>query len=155
MMMRIVAALACLIAAATPLAHAQDAPADGANGRYSFGEVPEGLLRLDTRTGQVSMCSRRAAGWSCQVLPDDRTAYEEEIARLERANAALRKELASSRQSPDGTKGDQRAVPRDRELNLPSDADVDRMMSFLEKIWRRLVGMVQNMQREMEQKQVP
>jgi hypothetical protein len=149
-MMRIIAALVCSIAAAAPLARAQDAPPGGPDGRYSFREVSEGLLRLDSRTGQVSMCSRRAAGWGCQVLADERTAYEEEIARLERVNAALQKELASSRQSLD-----QRAVPRGRELNLPSDADIDRMMSFLERIWRRLVGVVQNMQRETEPRQVP
>jgi hypothetical protein len=149
-MMRIIAALMCSIAAGAPLARSQDPPSGGMDGRYSFRDVSEGLLRLDTRTGQVSMCSRQAAGWGCQLVADDRTAYEEEIARLERVNAALKKELASSRQSLE-----QRAAPRDRELNLPSDADLDRMMSFLEKVWRRLVGVVQNMQREVEPRQVP
>ena len=35
---------------------------------------------------------------------------------------------------------------------LLDDADIDRAMTFFEKIWRRLVDMVQNMQREMDKK---
>ena len=38
-----------------------------------------------------------------------------------------------------------------REFNLPSDADVNRMMAFLEKMWRRLLDMAQRTQRELEQ----
>jgi len=38
-----------------------------------------------------------------------------------------------------------------RELNLPSDADLNRMMAFLEKMWRRLLDMAQRTQRELEQ----
>ena len=51
---------------------------------------------------------------------------------------------------PDGTKGPPAAAKPDQDLKLPSDADLDRAMSFLERAWRRLVEMVQNLQREME-----
>ena len=34
-------------------------------------------------------------------------------------------------------------------LQLPSDADIDRMMAFIERVWRRLVDMVVNAQRDM------
>ena len=37
------------------------------NGRYSFNPMADGMLRLDTRTGQVSRCSRSDAGWACNV----------------------------------------------------------------------------------------
>ncbi len=39
-------------------ASAQTAMPDSENGRYSFNPVADGVLRLDTRTGQVSHCSR-------------------------------------------------------------------------------------------------
>jgi hypothetical protein len=29
---------------------------------------PDGVLRLDSRTGQVSQCSRSDAGWACNRL---------------------------------------------------------------------------------------
>ena len=75
-----------------PGAHAQTAP-DSENGRYSFNQVPDGMLRLDTRTGQVSLCAKQAAGWSCNAVPDERAALESEITRLQRENGALKKDM--------------------------------------------------------------
>jgi hypothetical protein len=37
-------------------------------------------------------------------------------------------------------------------LKLPSDADVDKVMSFLEKVWRRLVEMGREVQKDVERK---
>jgi hypothetical protein len=74
-------------------ASAQTATPDGENGRYSFNPVADGVLRLDTRTGQVSQCSRSDAGWACKVVPDERAALETEIVRLQAENATLKKEL--------------------------------------------------------------
>jgi hypothetical protein len=55
--------------------------------------VADGVLRLDTRTGQISQCSRSDVGWACKVVPDERSALETEIARLQGENASLKKEL--------------------------------------------------------------
>src|SRR6266576_3465724 len=65
------------------VASAQTATPDSENGRYSFNPVADGVLRLDTRTGQVSQCSRSDVGWACKVVPDERAALETEIARLQ------------------------------------------------------------------------
>ena len=37
---------------------------------------------------------------------------------------------------------------RQIEMPLPSDRDMDRMMSFLEQAWRRLVEMANRMQKD-------
>ena len=125
---------------------AQTTP-DTENGRYTFSAVPDGLMRLDTRTGQVSLCAKKDAGWSCNTVPDERAALENEIARLQRENGAMKKDmLARNLPLPGGVSG---APPsaQNRELNLkvplPSDAEIDRVMSAFEKMWRRLVDMVQ------------
>ena len=44
------------------------------------------MLRLDTRTGQVSLCAKQSAGWACNAVPDERNALENEITRLQREN---------------------------------------------------------------------
>jgi hypothetical protein len=126
-------------------AQAQPTP-DGENGRYTFSTVADGVLRLDTRTGQVSLCARQAAGWSCNLVPDERSALESEIARLQRENGTLKKDmLARNLPLPKDVTG----LPQggQRELNLkvpiPSDAEIDRMMSAFEKMWRRLTDMMQ------------
>ena len=149
MRMVTLAVITCLIAVAGPAA-ADPATPDRENGRYTFKDVPDGLLRLDTRSGQVSLCDKRAAGWACQALPDDRTALEDEIARIDRENALLRKQLiARGVPLPDGVK-EPRTAKRDQDLKLPSDAELDRVMTVMEKMWRRLIDMVQRIHRDMD-----
>ena len=125
---------------------AQSTP-DNENGRYSFSPVSDGMLRLDTRTGQVSLCAKKDTGWSCNAVPDERTALENEIARLSRENGALKKDmLAHNLPLPSGVSGNTASPDQQRELNvtvpLPSDADIDRAMTAFERMWRRMVEIV-------------
>src|SRR5438067_10987099 len=113
------------------VASAQTATPDSENGRYSFNPVADRVLRLDTRTGQVSQCSRSDAGWACKVVPDERSALETEIARLQGENATLKKQLLARGLPVPGAPDPSTAQPADPELKLPSDADVDRVVSCL------------------------
>jgi hypothetical protein len=145
--MRMFVLTVTLSLAALTTALAQTGLPDSENGRYSFHPVMDGVLRLDTRTGQVSQCSRSDAGWACKAAPDERAALETEITRLQRENVALKKELlAGGRPLPGVPK------PVEPELQLPSDPQVDKVMSFLEKVWRRLMEMGSAMQQEVEKK---
>jgi hypothetical protein len=147
--------IAAVLAAAASAAQAQTATPDSENGRFTFNQVRDSLLRLDTRTGQVSTCSKRTAGWACEAVPDERTALETEIGRLQNENATLKKDMiARGLPLPGGLRaGDPSASGRNQiELKLPSDAEIDRMMTFMEKIWRRLIDMVQSMQKDVEKK---
>ena len=85
----IIVALLCL----TVPALAEDDMPDSEHGRYSFSKVADGVVRLDTQTGAVSVCSQRTVGWACQAAPDDRTVLEGEIARLRTENATLKQQL--------------------------------------------------------------
>jgi hypothetical protein len=148
-----VVVIACLVVA-SGASRAETPDPDREKGRYTFKEVADGLLRLDARTGQVSLCNKRTTGWACQALPDDRTALEDEIARVEKENQALRKDLAARGLSlPDGVRREPRVGSRgDQDSTGPSDADLDRVMTFMEKAWRRLLDMVQRMQKEESRK---
>ena len=76
------------------LVAAQSAP-DSENGRYSMTPIPEGVLRLDTRTGTVSTCTRNGAGWACYAVPDERTALDAEIGRLQAEVEKLKGQIAA------------------------------------------------------------
>jgi hypothetical protein len=131
-------ALACVLApAALAQAPATKAAPENENGRYSMSPVADGMLRLDTRTGQVSLCRQKTDGWTCEATADDRAAYEKEIARLQDKVAGLEAEL-----------GRRPGV----DLKLPSEAEVDRVMKFFESVFRRFIGMIEGLQREHEQK---
>jgi hypothetical protein len=160
-MRAILAVLFLMLASGAPVL-AQGAP-ESENGRFTFKEVPDGILRLDGRTGHVSLC-RKVTEWACRTLADDRTALENEIGRLLDENAALRKQLEARAPVPAETvppgpptlKPPATVTPPlppkqgEREFNLPSDAEVNRMMAFLEKMWRRLLDMAQRTQRELD-----
>jgi hypothetical protein len=141
----VVVALACTLAAPV---QAQNAP-DSADGRFSFHRTDDGFLRLDGRSGQVSLCLRRSAGWECQAVPDERAALEGEIARLQADNASLKRELLSHNLPlPGAIKPDISDRGEDR-LQLPSDAELNRAMAFIEKVWKRMVEMIVSTQKEM------
>jgi hypothetical protein len=145
-MTRSVIILAVALVALAPAARAQTAP-DSENGRYSFSAVAGGMLRLDTRTGAVSICARKETGWACNAVPDERQALENEIARLQSENGALKKDMLARGLPLPGGVASAPSAERQRELNLkvplPSDAEIDRVMSAFEKMWRRIQEMVQ------------
>jgi hypothetical protein len=144
---------------AAAAAGAQPSSPEGGDTRFTFHRADDGYLRLDGRSGQVSMCHRRTTGWQCQLVPDERTALEAEISRLQSDNAALKKELLSrSLPLPDGMRPDQPGsksqVPKSQvqRPQLPDDAELNRIMGVMEKIWRRMVEMIQSVQRDLQKR---
>src|SRR6202790_803993 len=146
-------------------AAAQSIP-DSENGRYALSPVADGVIRLDTRTGAVSTCSNTGMGWACYAVPDERAALDAEIGRLQADNEKLKAELAAreptvtgkideplpktdSLKQPD-PKPDPKVAEGERriEIPLPSDRDMDRVMSFLEQAWRRLLEMANRVQKD-------
>ena len=142
--MRLFALAIAMALAALTTAAAETGTPDSGNGRNSFHPAADGGLRLDTRTGQVSECSRSDAGWACKLVPDERSALETEIVRLQEENEMLKKELLA--------RGPPTPGAPDPELKLPSDADVDKVISFLEKAWRRLIEMGRTVLKDVERK---
>ena len=155
----VAAALVCT--GAMGAAAAQAMP-DSENGRYVLSPVADGVIRLDTRTGDVSTCTNTGTGWACYAVPDERAALDAEIGRLQADNEKLKAQLAAREPVVTGKideplpksdslkKPDPKVAEGERkiEIPLPSDRDMDRVMSFLEQAWRRLVDMANRMQRD-------
>jgi hypothetical protein len=127
-------------ALAAPIALAQPSSPESGDARFTFHRADDGYLRLDGRSGQVSMCHRRTSGWQCQLVPDERTALEAEISRLQSDNAALKKELLSrGLPLPNGMGPDQGSpksqIPKSQvqRPQLPDDAELNRIMTFMER----------------------
>ncbi len=133
-----------------PALGAETAP-DSENGRYTFSPSDDGMIRLDTRTGTVSQCSDSAVGWACYAVPDERKALDEEIGRLQAENDKLKAQLASAGKS-EGTEARPNTAGKERkiEIPLPSDQDVDRVMSLLQRAWKRLVEMANQVHKDIQ-----
>lgn len=148
----VIVALSALCFAGSPV-RAETAP-DSENGRYTFSPTADGVMRLDTKTGAVSNCSNSSSGWACYAVPDERKALDEEIGRLQAENEKLKAQLASRDPAASAKNGDKPGAPntaendRKIEIPLPSDQDMDRVMSFLQRAWKRLVDMANQMQKD-------
>jgi hypothetical protein len=139
---------------------------DSENGRYTLSPVADGVIKLDTRTGTVSTCNNTGIGWACYALPDERAALDAEIGRLQADNERLKTELAAREPTVNGKtaealpksdslkKDEPKTADSERkiEIPLPSDRDLDRVMSFLERAWRRLIEMANRMQKDVSGK---
>ncbi len=129
-------------------APAEGPPGEGAEARYSFSRVQDGYVRLDNRTGQVLFCGKRSVGWSCQLSPEDRAVFENEIARLQEENAVLKKDLLKrGLPLPSGAKSTP-LVQNDQAVLAPSEPRFDRMKVFVEKVWQRLVDLIVGLQKD-------
>lgn len=106
-------------------AAAQDAPgsAPGAGERYEMRETDGGYMRLDRRTGTVSVCRRTNGGWTCTLAPDERKALESEIARLQARVAELEKAAPQARRS----------------FHLPEKRELRRAFDYLGRLMRDFV----------------
>jgi len=119
-------------------------------GRYAIVPVEDGYLRLDTGTGAVSRCTGKIDRLTCRILPDERLAYEAEIGRLEDRIDELEGRMAllenkrpfASRETLEG------------EGELPSDEDLDKVMTMAEKVMRRFFGFVKELKRDMDSDQL-
>ena len=160
-------------------ASAQDTQGPGSEAaRYSFFKIQDTFVRLDSQTGQVAQCGHGGSGWSCKLAPDERAALENEIARIQGENATLKKELlARGIELPGNMKAEPvpgpmakapesnaeprppRDVPQTEtpkteppSVRLPSDAELDKVMNWMEKVWGRLVDMMVKLQRDVQRK---
>jgi hypothetical protein len=142
--------------------------------RFVFHRSGGGFVRLDLVTGAVASCSQNAADWTCVAGRDERAALDHEIARLQRDNAALKNALLEHGVPlPNDMKADVPAetIPRPPQTVPPTasappppakpgeperasrdDAEIERIMAMMEKVWRRLVEMMMNIQRDLQKK---
>jgi hypothetical protein len=113
---------------------------DGANDRYTLEKSESGFVRLDRQTGVVTLCTETEGTLTCRMGADERAAYDEDLARLEKRVAALEQQLAQGRPTA--------STP------LPSDAEIDRSIGIMERFMRAFFGLVQEFRNE-EDKSVP
>jgi hypothetical protein len=160
------AVISCVAFSLGGVRGAAAAQPDAENGRYALSPVTDGVIRLDTRTGAVSTCTNTDNGWACYVVPDERAALDAEIGRLQGDNEKLKAQLAAREPVATGKideplpKGDSlkkvepKATDGERkiEIPLPSEQDMNRVMSFLEQAWRRLIEMANRMQKDVSGK---
>ena len=130
----IAAMAATAMAIAATIVWAQDAPRGNQTGRYSMSPTEGGgFVRLDTQTGQMSLCKGQDGNWSCREMADPGRGLSDEIDRLRAENKQLKSEV---RRLEEIALGDKPPAPK-RKLELPSEQDLDTAMSYIQRMFRK------------------
>jgi hypothetical protein len=126
-------ALAIGVAGTAASLGAPPAAGDERAGRFTMQPTDGGFLRLDTATGDVTLCAKVAGTFECRPVKDDRD-LQSEIARLVKENNELKAEIKrlDDQLGLNGGKGQAQ-----RKLELPSEQDVDKAFTYLEGMLRK------------------
>lgn len=118
------------------------AVAQDSNDGYSLQPATGDYLKIDRRSGDVSHCAAREGVWSCQLIPEDRKAYEDHIAELETENEQLKKQLAELQ-----------AHDKERRPPLLDETDklhLQEMFDFGDLMLRHFFGLVERLRQKDE-----
>ena len=134
------AAVSAAALALTPIAARSQASAPN----YELKPVEGGFLRLDRNSGLTAFCRPAGEGYACRPTAEDGKAETALIAELEKRVAALEQRVKELGGDP----GPAQATKRDPTLDLPSDEQVDRVATFLERALKRFKQLATDMQKE-------
>jgi len=103
--------------------------------RYTLEKTADGYVRMDNRTGEMSICSERSGQLVCRLAADERTAFEDELDRVMGKLEDIEKRLA--------------ALEKSAPVNvIPSDEDLEKTLNFMERFFRRFMDVVKDFDKD-------
>lgn len=106
--------------------------------RFTLEKTENGFVRMDTQTGEMSICSEKEGQLVCRLAADERRAFEETLSDLSARVAALeqRLKIETLDVKPDG---------------IPDEAELDRALNAMNKMMRGFFGMVEELRKEFDE----
>ncbi len=98
--------------------------------RYVMERSDNGFVRLDTFTGELSVCTINEGQLVCRMAADERRVLEEQIDALEEKLTFMALTLEERGIEPQN--------------NLPDEAELDRTFDVMEKLMRRFMGVIED-----------
>lgn len=128
-MRRALVLLPALLASVTFSAEAEEA------GRYKLEKSGTGYVRMDTQTGEMSICEERGGQLVCKLAADERAAFQDELDRLQSKLTGLEQRLAAVENNP---------VLKPQNL-LPTEEEFQRSLGYMERFFRKFLDIVRDM----------
>ena len=101
-------------------------------GRYVMEPTENGYVRMDTRTGDISVCRLETDQMVCTMAADERAAFQDTLDELEGRIAVLERRLNASR--------DHAIEPH----RMPDGEEFDRGLDRMEEFMRRFMGILED-----------
>ena len=109
-------------------------PAGAEPGRYVMQPTEDGFVRMDTQTGEMSVCRTEAEEVICRLGADERSAFLDALDGLEARVEVLERRLNASGSA---------AIARD---GLPDPEEFERGMGYMEEFFRRFMGIIDELE---------
>ena len=106
--------------------------------RYTLEKSASGYVRMDTQTGEMSICEERSAQLICKLAADERSAFQSDVDRLQATLAALEARIAALENS----------LTARLENSLPTEEEFEKTMSYMERFFRGFIGIVKDLDDE-------
>ena len=123
--------------------------------RYRLEKTPNGYVRMDTRTGEMSICQEKWGELVCRMAADERTAVQDEMERLQTELKALNDHLATLKALEDRVTKLENSVTAKIEQSLPTEEDFNKTMSYMERFFRSFIGIVEELEDEPKNQSEP
>jgi flagellar motility protein MotE (MotC chaperone) len=106
--------------------------------RYVLEKSGDGFVRMDRKTGEMSTCTQDGASLVCKLAADERTAYQDEIDRLQQDMKALDERVARLENS----------LTAKLESTLPSEEEFQKGLGYMERFLRSFRDTVQDLDKQ-------
>lgn len=100
--------------------------------RFRLEKTDDGYVRMDTQTGEMSICEQRAGQLVCRLAADERSAFQDEIDRLSGSVKALEDRVTALEKAP--------ALP-----GLPTEEEFDKTMGYMQRFLRGFMDIVKDL----------
>jgi hypothetical protein len=129
--------------AAGPALSGDDKP-----GRYTMTPTDGGVLKLDTVTGAVSLCTKTADDWACKPTKDGEQVMRREIDGLKSEIDVLKDQLTKMEEIA-GIGDPNKDGPRPQsKAELPTEKDVDQAFDYFERMVKKLRERLNKIERD-------
>ena len=106
--------------------------------RYRLEKTDTGYVRMNTATGEMSLCEERSGQLVCKIAADERAAFQDEVDRLQASMKAMDERVTKLENS----------LSARLESKLPSEEDFDKTMTYMERMLRGFMGIVKEMDKD-------
>jgi hypothetical protein len=109
--------------------------------RYTLEKSGDGYVRMDRKTGEMSICAERSGQLVCRLAADERSALQDEIDRLQDRLSGLEKRIVEL----------ETASRPNAEKALPSEEDFEKSLGYMERFFRRFMDIVKDLDKSWRQ----